>query len=94
MSDTGHHGVHSLLVTGSDTALFNWNLIVCMRLLGQERRKMTVSYTCMHEDFEWAKGVAKEMALTLQEIVFEDGQEKYPVLHRGCDLVWPYGDIG
>jgi len=91
MADTGHHGVHSLLVTGADGALFDWNLVVCMRLMGQERRGQTVSYTCMHEDFEWAKDVAKRMSVTLQEIVRVDGKETYPILVRNCDVIWPNG---
>ena len=81
--------VHFLLVSADDKALEMWQMAVGDRLMLQERRGQTIYYTCMPEDLDFAKETADTLSVTLQEVKGKDGYEEYPVLVRGCDLIWP-----
>lgn len=83
--------VHVLLVTGSDAALTRWHDLVCLYLLCQEKRGQTAAYTCMDDDFDFAKKVAADLPVTLQEVCGSGDSESYPVLVRNCDCGWKLG---
>lgn len=83
--------VKRLLVSSDDSSLMRFHLQVCMIVNVIERRKQTVLYTCMKEDFDFVFQVAKKSNVTMQEINRVDGKEVYQILIQGNATGWKNG---
>ena len=80
--------IRRLLISGNDSELMNFNLVVCMVLNLIERRKQTLFYTCMKEDFDFAVKAAEELGVTAQELKHENGEEIYQIVVQGEHKGW------
>lgn len=80
--------VHTLLVTGNDDQLSDFNVYTCLWLNAIDYRGSTMRFTCMDDDLPWAVQCADAYSLTLQEIVYVDNLETYPVLVQGNMPGW------
>lgn len=81
--------VRRWLVTGPDDNLQRFHVAVALVLNGIERREQTVIYTCFAEHAEFARRLAEQADVTLQELEIADGEEVYPVRRLGSHgLTW------
>jgi hypothetical protein len=68
--------VHRLLATGTEEQLQDFHLHICLLLNSIERRRQTVFYTCLDQDYEFAKAAAAKTHVTVQEMQEKDGEEQ------------------
>lgn len=85
--------VRRFLVTGPVSNRMRFHLQACLHLNAIEQRGDTVAYTCFAADAPLAFQVAADADVTVQEIVFVEDRETYPVVQAASHgMVWSRGD--
>jgi len=77
------------LATGScEDAVQDFHVAVCLACNFIDRRQNTSHYTCMSEDADVPIEAAKQLDVTLEEILSVDGEETYQMIYQGTPPGW------
>ena len=84
----GADPIRRLLVSGSNRQLLSFHMPLCNILNAVERRGQTVFYACCPEHFESAMAHAREVGVTVQEILGAGETECYELLCGEAFMAW------